>query len=247
MFFIYEPSPSQGVGFSLYSLPHIAALTVIILLCIFCSIAYRRAGQAIRQHISHILGISILLMEILRTVVYHFMGGMSIYELPLHLCGMAVFLCAVHSLWKPDWLGQVLYSLCLPGAWAALLFPDWVMYPFFSFVSLHSFTAHGLIVLYIILQTTSGEICPRLSAIWKPVLFLCVVVPPVMWFDHQFHANYMFLQLPSAGSPLIFLSNLAGGSLTGYLFLFAVTIFCMMVGMNLPFAVREWIHRKQKR
>ncbi|MDO5784652.1 MAG: TIGR02206 family membrane protein [Eubacteriales bacterium] len=239
MFFAYETALPQGVGFSLYSLPHIAALAVIILSCIFCSIAYRRTGQVPRQHISHAIGITILLMEILRTVVYHFMGGMNLYELPLHLCGMAVFLCAVHSLWKPDWLGQVLYSLCLPGAWAALLFPDWAMYPFFSFVSLHSFAAHGLIVLYITLQTASGEIRPRLSAVWKPVLFLCIVVPPVMWFDRRFHANYMFLQLPSAGSPLVFLSELAGGSLVGYLFLFAVTIFCVMVIMDLPFAVRK--------
>lgn len=238
MFFVYAPAPSLGIGFSLYSLPHVAALTIIVLLCILCAIAYRRATHAVRQRVSRILGITILLMEILRTVVYHFMGGMSIYELPLHLCGMAVFLCAIHSLWKPDWLGQVLYALCLPGAWAALLFPDWTMYPFFSFVSLHSFTAHGLIVLYIALQTASGEIRPRLSAIWKPVLFLCVVVPPVLWFDHRFHANYMFLQLPSAGSPLVVLSNLAGGSLVGYLCLFAAAIFCVMVGMYLPFCRR---------
>lgn len=239
MFFTYETELPQGVGFSLYAPPHLAALAVIILLCIVCSIAYRKAGQSKQQRISRLLGIAILLLEIVRTVVYSFMGGMSIYELPLHLCGMAVFLCAIHSLWKPDWLGQVLYSLCLPGAWAALLFPDWVMYPFFSFVSLHSFAAHGLTVLYIILQTASGAIRPRLSAVWKPVLFLCAVVPPVMWFDYRFHANYMFLQLPSAGSPLVFLSNLAGGSHAGYLFLFAVSIFCIMVLMDLPFAIRR--------
>lgn len=232
MFFMYETELPPNVGFSLYSLPHLSALAIIILLCIICS-------KHSFPRLPRILGLVILLMEILRTIVYHYMGHMTIYELPLHLCGMAVFLCAIHSMWKPDWLGQVLYSLCLPGAWAALLFPDWVMYPFFSFISLHSFIAHGLIVLYITMQTASGDIQPRLSAVWKPVLFLCVTVPPVMWFDHRFHANYMFLQLPSAGSPLVVLSDLAGGNVVGYLVLFAVTIFCVMVLMDLPFALRR--------
>ena len=239
MFFRYQTALPPDVGFSLYSLPHIAALTAIVLLCVCGSLAYQRAGQAARQRGSRAIGITIVLLEILRTVVYHFMGGMTVYELPLHLCGMAVFLCAIHSLCKPDWLGQTLYALCLPGAWAALLFPDWVMYPFFSFVSLHSFAAHGLIVLYITLQTASGEIRPRLSAVWKPVLFLCAVVPPVLWFDRRFHANYMFLQRPSADSPLVFLSELAGGSYAGYLLLFAIAIFCVMVCMDLPFALRR--------
>ncbi|MCD8356412.1 MAG: TIGR02206 family membrane protein [Clostridia bacterium] len=244
MFFTYQTNLPPNAGFSLYSIPHLCALAVIILICFFGARWFCSRSAAKQQHITHILGILILLMEILRTVVYACMGAMTIYELPLHLCGLAVYLCIFHTVWKPDWLGQVLYSLCLPGAWCALLFPDWVVYPFLSFVSLHGFIAHGLVVFYIIIQTASGAIRPRLSAVWKPVLFLCLVVPPIMWFDRYFHANYMFLQLPSAGSPLVLLSNLAGNNLTGYLFLFAVVIFIVMVCMDLPYA---WKDRHQKR
>ncbi|MDO4175426.1 MAG: TIGR02206 family membrane protein [Eubacteriales bacterium] len=238
MFFTYQANLPAGVGFSLYSAPHVCMLGAIVTLCLYGARRFRAASAMQQTHITHIFGVAILLVEIVHIFAYAFMGGMSIYELPLHLCGITVYLCALHSLWKPDWLGQVLYSLCLPGAWCALLFPDWVAYPFFSFASLHSFAAHGLLVLYITLQTASGAIRPRLSAIWKPVLFLCAVVPPVMWFDRRFDANYMFLQLPSAGSPLVFLSRLAGGSLPGYLLLFAVVIFCVMALMDLPFAIR---------
>lgn len=239
MFFTYETSLPANVGFSLYSVPHLCTLAVIVVFCFYGSRRFCTKPMKQQERITHILGAVILCMEIVRILVYAYMGGMNIYELPLHLCGITVYLCALHSLWKPDWLGQVLYSLCLPGAWCALLFPDWVVYPFFSFASLHSFAAHGLLVLYITLQTASGTIRPRLSAIWKPVLFLCIVVPPVMWFDRHFNANYMFLQLPSAGSPLVFLAKLANGNLVGYLFLFAVVIFCVITLMDLPFAIKK--------
>lgn len=239
MFFTYETNLPADAGFSLYSAPHLCMLAVIIVFCFYGSRRFRAKPFNQQEQITHILGAVILCMEIVRILVYAYMGGMNIYELPLHLCGITVYLCALHSLWKPDWLGQVLYSLCLPGAWCALLFPDWVVYPFFSFASLHSFAAHGLLVLYITIQTASGAIRPSLSAVWKPVLFLCIVVPPVMWFDRHFNANYMFLQLPSAGSPLVFLSNFAGGNLAGYLFLFAVVIFCVMALMDLPFAIKK--------
>ena len=73
----------------------------------------------------------------------------------------------------------------------------------------------------------------RISAIWKPILFLCLIVPPVYWFDRQFDANYMFLQLPSDGSPLLLLSRLAGGNPAGYLFLFALVVLGMMTLMDL--------------
>lgn len=237
MFFTYAADLPPGVGFALFSAPHLGALMAIALLCLVCACRFRAAQASARRHLTQALGLSIVLLDIVRTIVYHCMGCMNLYELPLHLCGMAVYLCAIHSLWKPDWLGQVLYALCLPGACAALLFPDWTIYPFFSFVSLHSFAAHGLIVLYIVVQTASGAIRPCLFAVWKPVLFLCAVVPPIAWFDSCFHANYMFLQLPSPGSPLVWLAQLVGGSRAGYLLLFAVVIFCVMVLMDAPFAL----------
>jgi uncharacterized membrane protein YwaF len=69
-------------------------------------------------------------------------------------------------------------------------------------------------------------------------LFLCIVIPPIYWFDTQFHANYMFLQLPSAGSPLMILSQWARGRHAVYLMLFAGIAFLVMLCMDLPFIKR---------
>lgn len=233
MFFTYLTDLPADVGFSLYGPSHMCTLALILLCCIIGCHWFRRQSHARQEVFTHRLCVLILLTELVRIAVYAAVGALNQYELPLHLCGLAVYLCAIHSLWKPDWLGQVLYTLCLPGAWCALLFPDWTCYPFFGFFSLHSFFAHGLLVFYIHLQAAAGIIRPRLSAIWKSVLFLCLVVPPVYWFDRCFHANYMFLQLPSDGSPLLLLSRLAGGNAAGYLLLFGVVVFSMMVLMDL--------------
>lgn len=244
MFFTYETDLPPNVGFSLYSFPHLSVLAIIAAVCVFSARWFRAQSAARQHHVTQRLGWANLLFEFLRTAVYIKMGGMSIYELPLHLCGMAVFLCFIHSMWKWDWAGQVLYTLCLPGACAALLFPDWTMYPFFSFAALHGFAAHGLIVLYIVLQVSAGRIVPRLRAVWKPVLFLCITAPPVAWFNLQFHTNYMFLQLPSPDSPLVAVATLAGGSHTGYLLLFAAGLFAVMCLMDLPFSLKRWHQKK---
>lgn len=236
LFFTYQSDLPPQVGFSLYSPAHLATLVLLVCLCALCAKRFRASAAAVQQRVTRALGLLLLLWELLRTAVYWHIGFMGVGELPLHLCGLAVFLCFFHSLWSADWLGQVLYALCLPGTCAALLFPDWTMYPFFSFVSLHAFAAHGLLVLYIVMQTASGRIVPRLSALWKPVLFLCAVVPPVALFNRHFHTNYMFLSLPSPGSPLVALSEWAGGTRAGYLCLFAALIFAVMVLMELPFA-----------
>lgn len=243
MFFTYLTDLPTDAGFSLYASPHICMLILILLCCLFGCHWFHRQSPAQQERFTHQLGLVILLTELLRIAVYAAVSALNLYELPLHLCGLAVYLCAFHSLWKPDWLSQVLYTLCLPGAWCALLFPDWTCYPFFSFFSLHSFFAHGLLVFYIHLQTASGSIRPRLSAIWKPILFLCFVIPPIYWFDLHFHANYMFLQLSSEGSPLLLLSQLAGGNTAGYLILFSIVVFGMMLSMDLLY-LRFSAHKK---
>lgn len=239
MFFAYPTDLPAGSGFSLYGPLHLGMLGMILLCCFMGCRWFCRQSPAKQEVFTHRLGILILLTELMRIGVYMSVHALNHYELPLHLCGIAVYLCAIHSLWKPDWMGQVLYALCLPGAWCALLFPDWTNYLFFSFFSLHSFFAHALIVFYIHIQTASGIIHPKLSAIWKPIVFLCLVVPPIYWFDRQFDANYMFLQLPSDGSPLLFLSRLAGGNIATYLFLFALVVLGMMTCMYLLYGYKK--------
>ena len=116
MFFTYASHLPRGVGFSLFSAPHLCTLAAILLFCLFGARWYKKLPDRKRRRCARTLGLLLFLTDMLRYAVYWSMGGLSIYELPLHLCGLAVYLCILHSLWKPDWLSQTLYTLCLPGA-----------------------------------------------------------------------------------------------------------------------------------
>lgn len=209
-FFTYEDEIPDGVGFSHFGPVHLLWLGVCAGLLLLFLHYYKRWGGRRRLLAERGIGIFLVGLEVYRIAVLALIGKMSLYQLPLHLCSMAGFLCCLHAFFKWDWLGQVLYTLCLPGTVLALLFPDWVRYPAIHFITIQGFTFHAGIVLYVICQLLQHNIIPRLAALWKVIVFLLVVVPPVYLFDKKFHANYMFVNVPSPGSPLDWLASFLG-------------------------------------
>ena len=93
---------------------------------------------------------------------------------------------------------------------------------------------------YVICQLWQHNIVPRLASLWKVIVFLLAVVPPVYLFDKKFHANYMFVNVPSPGSPLEWLASFLGNP--GYLAGYAVLMLLCMVLMDAGY--RLWVDRK---
>lgn len=232
-FFTYQNELPDGVGYSLFGMEHIIWL-IFCAVCIVCMArAYAGWTDAKRVAAERALGIFLVLLIAVRTFMLLLIGKMSVYELPLHLCSIAGFLCCLHSFVKWDWLGQVIYTLCLPGTVSALLFPNGVEYPAVHFITIESFLFHAGIVLYTVWQLMSKKIVPRLSALWKVLLFLLAIVPLVYVFNKKFHANYMFINSPSPGSPLEWLASFMGNP--GYLIGYAALVLLCMVLMDLGY------------
>lgn len=238
-FFVYADRLPPDVGFSYYNNIHILWLLAVIISTIWVAVFCRRLRPENRRRFGRFFGLVILLMELERLIGYGRMGGLNRYELPLHLCSMALFLSVFHAFYPSDSLGQILYTLCLPGCIAALVFPGWNTYPLWSYVSVHCFVLHGLTVAYIAMQTHCGVIRPRLREIWKPILFLCCIVPPVYWLDMRWDANYLFIREPSMGSPLEWFAHWFGAS--GWRVAYALLIGLVMLLMDLGW---ELAHRK---
>lgn len=234
-FFVYEDELPEGVGFSMFGPAHLlwlffcAAFTVCFLKC------YRKWTKQRKEKADCCLGCFPVFLILLRTYVLFLIGKLSVYELPLHMCSLAGFLCCLHVFRKWDWLEQTLYTLCLPGVMLALIFPDGLYYPPIHFITVESFLFHGTVALYIVCQLSSGKIRPRLSALWKVVVFLLLIVPPVYVFDKKFHANYMFLNGPSSGSPLEWMAAVMGNP--GYLWGYGAAIAACMVFMDAGYYV----------
>ena len=64
---------------------------------------------------------------------------------------------------------------------------------------------------------------------------LFAVVIPIYWFDKRYDVNYMFVNWPSAGSPLVWLADRMGNP--GYLIGYAALVFLCMLLMDAGYLI----------
>lgn len=209
-FFSYQTDLPQDAGFSIFGIAHLLWLLLIFLSLLYFLRRYKTFQSSKKEQILKVLGTVLLFLIVMRLFNLWVIDALSVYELPLHLCGMAGLLCFLHARTRWDWIGQTIFAACLPGTIAALLFPNWTVYPAFSLLSIQGFLYHAVLLSYCLGMLSGGFCEPRISRIWKPILFLGIIAVPIAWFNQKFHTNYMFLKAPSDGSPLIMLSNLIG-------------------------------------
>lgn len=223
-FFTLEQDLPAGVGFELWGSEHIVWLCFAATIAAGLCLLYRGGNANRRKTLRIAAGCAVLALEFAKDINLVLQGGMDVYTLPLHLCGLAVFFTFFHSLRPENTVGNFLYSTCMPGAAFALACPDWTWYPAFSYVSIVAFLVHTFLVAYPLMLLSGGDL--RREAKRFPFCFLILVVLaiPIYFFDRHFGANYMFLLWPSPGSPLEWFASLLGvpGYLLGYFPLMAV-------------------------
>lgn len=213
-----------GVGFELFGREHLCWLmisaAVTALLCLVC----RKERGEHRRRFRRAVGCGVLFFELVKNANLILSGEMSVYFLPLHLCSIAVFFTFFNSLRPGETVDNFLYSTCMPGALSALLFPDWTMYPAFCLHSLTAFCAHTLLFAYPLMLVFSGEIRPSVKMLPRCFLILLALAAVIYPIDRALNANYMFLLVPSPGSPLEWFAHLLGvpGYLLGFIPLIAV-------------------------
>lgn len=218
-FFTPEALLPPGLGFAHFGGAHLCWLALSGALIGLLCLGYRRQGPGGRRRLRLSLGWAILGCELLKDGNLLLHGTMSTDLLPLHLCGLAVFLTLGHALRPGPTLGNFLYSTCAPGAAFALLFPDWTAVPPFSYTSIVAFLVHSLLVAYPLMQVLGGDLRPNWRLLGRCALLLLALAGPVWLFDRAFDANYMFLRAPAPGSPLEWFAERLGrpAYLLGYL------------------------------
>ena len=240
-FFVYETDlPADVSGFSLFGPWHLFWLILLVALCIALSPVFRRLTERAQLRFGRILTACMLVIEGCNDVILVAIGHFEWQHLPLHLCGLAIFVCFAHAVRPMDWSAQTLYCMCLPGAAAALIFPDWTSCPPLQYENLHGFVLHTMLVLYPVLQIASGRIRPRLKSVWKPAIFLGCAVLPLYFLNHVWGTNFMFINWPSAGSPLEAIAAVMGnpGYLLGYAALVAAIVLLMYVPWVILYRIR---------
>jgi hypothetical integral membrane protein (TIGR02206 family) len=239
-FWTPERQLPAGVGFALFGRGHCSALGLIFAGSVLVVLLCRRMDLRRRRWLLKVLSVTMVALEIAKDLALGVQGAYTVGYLPLHLCSLAMFI-SLYAAWHPASLGagQLVWSLCLPGALAALLFPDWTDMPILQFQSLHSFLYHGLLVQFALVDFSTGQGQPRWSQTWKVAAFLVAAAVPIYYINTRLGTNYMFLNRPVPGTPLMLCARAPGtwGYLTAYALLTAAVVLMMEVPV---FLWRRW-------
>ena len=229
MFFVTKDNIPDGVGIQTFGPTHLAWLLTGIALCVAACIFYKKISDRKREIVLKALGISILLVEIVKDLVLIWQGEFSHGYLPFHLCGINILLIAFDVVKPTRVVRSFLYYFAIPGAALALLFPNWTALPFWNFFSLNSVIVHFLLVLYPLLLVTTGQVATDLKSAVKGVVLLAAMAVPVYGLNRLWGTNFMFLMEPDSGNPLEFFEKLLGSHLWGFPILLPVVILIMYI------------------
>lgn len=229
----------NGLGFAHFDKVHLIWLFFFVFITVIGCIWYRRQDEAERSRTRKRMAVMLVADELFKVVCLLIGGRYRASYLPLHLCSINIFLIAIHA-WKPSkLLGGYLYTVGIPGAIAALLFPTWTSLPIMNFMHLHSFTVHILLAMYPIVLLTAGDIVPRIKELPKYLLLLLAMAIPIYGVNLLLGTNFMFLMSADPGNPLYIFEQLWGNHLYGYPILIAGVLIVMYVPILIVNAIKK--------
>ena len=229
-FTVYETASG---GILPFGAVHLAWLLAGIVFLSAAAASYRQCGGSGRRRWRWLSGIAAaqILGELTKYAVVLCAGYPDVQYLPLHLCSVCMFASVGYAVRPTEQTGEFLFAVGLPGALAALLFPGWTALPPGSYLSVHSFLFHILLLASVLLPLSAGEIRPdvrRLPGCAGTMLFL---LPMTAAVNRHFDTNFFFLTLPGAGNPLAFAAERWGiGGYTAALVLVCLLLWTVLYG-----------------
>jgi len=233
----------------LFTEQHFFVLLLMLIGSVYWIKAYIHSEN--KKSLMRATAIIILALELSRQAILMATGQYAWEFLPLHLCGLGVFIIFLDAYWENKYTKEILFMLTFPGALAALITPDWVVFPLFNFFSLQSFIIHALEVVYVLMRYGAKEIKPSLKKVWIPTLFLIVALPIIQMVNRNLGTNFFFLEVGAPGSPLETLQAEFGAlyipALLGMVFLVWLFMYGALRLANkkqaLNFSIRDYLKR----
>lgn len=232
--------PPDAPGFSHFCPGHLFWLAATAAICILLWILYRRWSARERRACKLMLAALLVGDELFKYGIAIHSGEFRPSFLPLHLCSINIFLIAADAIRPNQLLQEILYAVCLPGAFFALVFPGWAYLPLLNALCIHSFTVHILLLLYPLLLLAGG-FRPSFCRFCKTIPAVLVVVGIVACFNRAFGTNFMFLSRAGEGNPLSWFESFMGSP--GYLIgIPVIAAVCWTVMYGLP-TIRKRLDR----
>ena len=233
-----ETIPS-GVGWAHFDTTHFAWLAVAALTIVLNCLLYRRLDEKGKDRWKKTVALLIVADEIFKMVMLTIGGRYEVDYLPLHLCSVNIFLIAIHA-WRPSvTLDNFLYTVGIPGALAAMLFPIWTELPLGNFMHIHSFTVHILLVAYPVMLLFGGDL--RLGVRYAPrcIALLAGLAVIALGVNLVLDTNFMFLMEAEPGNPLYAFEQLWGDHRLGFAVLIPAILAVMYAPLELARKIRK--------
>lgn len=233
MHFLTRWLDASGRGFSLFAWAHCLWLVGALAAVCFLAVLYRRATPSRRNTLLSVLCGSMILLEITKQLLLLATNRYSAEDLPMHLCSLCMFVCLGYARNRTADAGEFLYAVVLPCASGALLFPGWSLLPTGSFLSVHSFLYHILLLGFVVPPLCAGEIDPDIRRLPHVLFLLCLMALQAHTLNVLCGTNFFFLESPGQENPLALLARFPGKIPFVYLPLIAFLWLLMYGGAKL--------------
>ena len=240
-FFETTDTIESGLGFSLFDSLHLGWIAFFLAAIVVNCFLYRRFSGRGRMLWRKIVAWLLIADELFKMAILIGSGNYGVGYLPLHLCSINIFMIAIHAYKPSTIIDNFLYTVCIPGAIAAMLFPTWTSLPLGNGMHLHSFTVHTLLALYPIVLSVNGDIRPDIRKLPKSLGLLVLMAIPIYGVNLLLDTNFMFLMSADPGNPLYFFETLWGSHLLG----FPVIIVGVLLVMYGPLILIQKLHKKE--
>lgn len=205
-----------------------------------------------------IIVFTIVILEVSRQIWAISMGSYLWSEmLPLHLCGIQIFLMPLMLKTKSSLLKNFVYLTAFPGALAALLFNETVFYkyPVFHYQSIQTFVIHTLIMIVPIFMIVFENFRPKLSFILPSTALLALIAVFDGLINLVTGGNYLFIASAPADTPIAWVSEITGWpgyipvmmALVVIIWLILVAPFTMADKLSAPLTSGQYKYKKQRR
>lgn len=189
--------------FELFSKSHIAVIAIIIVISVLIYI-FREKLRKIDKSIRMFIALFLIFIQIAVTLWYICIAKVDVSSsLPLHLCDISTFLCAIMLINKSYLLYEITYFWGIAGALQAIITPDLGRYAFPHFIFFTFFIAHGLIIIICLFLTFVDGYRPKISSVFISIAALNIYAFFIAIFNFLFKTNFLFLCKKPDGASLM--------------------------------------------
>ena len=195
--------------FQFLGVPHIVALSLTIVLPIALSVLVRKVDSSVVANVvCYLLAATLIVNEIgiwiyRAATVQSFSVFVQSY-LPLHICGVALFVVVLVLLRRNQILYEIGYFWGIVGTLNAVLTPQLDLgFPHYRFFQY--FIVHGGIVVGVLFATWGLRMRPTLKGLLRAFLLANLYMVVIAGINLLLKSNYMFIcEPPYTKSPFFF-------------------------------------------